>query len=188
MNNNTRIYTCTCIWVCDTKSYMSKLWSIQCISFVFSVSIFPISTLHNSILFPTAYCFYVHTSKFNSFSLFSIITNFIILFLSVLPWSLLNNSKIFSKHLLYTHVSYSNRVSISMFSISMLHTSMIWRVDAGPGPLMLILSSTSSHRQALLFLVTCRLLVLSGMVVQWIKALVICRSLSFWYIMSSAVV
>lgn len=101
---------------------------------------------------------------------------------------MLNNSKIFSKHLLYTHVSYFNRVSISMFSISMLHTSMIWRVDAGPGPLMLILSSTSSHRQALLFLVTCRLLVLSGIVVQWIKALVICRSLSFWYIMSSAVV
>lgn len=137
------------------------------IQFFFQQHIVFMYILQNSILF--LYSPSLRTSQFYSFLYYHDL--YCIL--------MLNNSKIFSKHLLYTHVSYFNRVSISMFSISMFHTSMIWRVDAGPGPLMLILSSTSSHRQALLFLVTCRLLVLSGMVVQWIKALVICRPLSF---------
>lgn len=44
---------------------------------------------------------------------------------------MLNKSKIFSKHLLYTHVSYFNRVSISMFSISMLAASYFYDLAGG---------------------------------------------------------
>lgn len=99
----------------------------------FSVSIFPISTLHNSILFPTAYCFYVHTSKFNSFSLFSIITNFIILFLSVLSWSLLYTHALQLKNFLQAPSLYSCLILQSCFHQHVLYIHASYFYDLAGG-------------------------------------------------------